>query len=245
MEKISKDESIPLYKQIKNNLKKMIKEENLQSGDKVPSENEIAELNEVSKATVRRALMALVKEGVLFREQGKGTFVAEKDYQTNGMVNILENSTGRMKIEGVSMKSKVLKFEYVIPNEEIRKNLKLPADTEIVIKVKKIVKDDGDPIVIENSWLSFELFSDLEKELLDNKTLYEIFRTEYNYELDKSQNIIKPVELNKYQKDLLEMYEKNCGLLLKRKTMSKTGQVLEFSRCIYRDYEFMFEKKLS
>ncbi len=245
MEKISKDESIPLYKQIKNNLKKMIKEENLQSGDKVPSENEIAELNKVSKATVRRALMALVKEGVLFREQGKGTFVAEKDYKSNGMVNILENSTGRMKIEGVSMKSKVLKFEYVIPDEEIRENLKLPTDTEIVIKVKKIVKDDGDPIVIENSWLSFELFSDLEKELLDSKTLYEIFRTEYNYELDKSQNIIKPVELNKYQKDLLEMYEKNCGLLLKRKTISKTGLVLEFSRCIYRDYEFMFEKKLS
>ena len=245
MEKISKDESIPLYKQIKNNLNKMIKEENLKSGDKVPSENEIAELNEVSKATVRRALMALVKEGVLYREQGKGTFVAEKDYKSNGMVNILENSTGRMKIEGVSMKSKVLKFEYVTPNDEIKKNLQLPADTEIVIKVKKLVKDDGNPIVIENSWLSFELFSDLEKDLLDNKTLYEIFRTEYNYELEKSQNIIKPVELNKYQKDLLEMYEKNCGLLLQRKTLSKTGLVLEFSRCIYRDYEFMFEKKLS
>ncbi|MCF8001772.1 MAG: GntR family transcriptional regulator [Halanaerobiales bacterium] len=245
MEKISKDETIPLYKQIKNNLNKMIKEENLQTGDKVPSENEIAELNEVSKATVRRALMALVKEGVLYREQGKGTFVAEKDYKTNGMVNILENSTGRMKIEGVSMKSKVLKFEYVTPDEEIKKNLQLPAETEIVIKVKKLVKDDGNPIVIENSWLSFELFSDLEKDLLDKKTLYEIFRTEYNYELEKSQNIIKPVELNKYQKDLLEMYEKNCGLLLQRKTLSKTGLVLEFSRCIYRDYEFMFEKKLS
>lgn len=245
MEKISKDESIPLYKQIKNNLKKMIKDENLQSGDKVPSENEIAELNEVSKATVKRALMALVKEGVLYREQGKGTFVAEKDFKKNGMVNILEHSTGRMKIEGVSMKSKVLKFEYVTPNEDIKKNLILPADTEIVIKVKKLVKDDGNPIVIENSWLSFELFSDLERDLLDKKTLYEIFRTEYNYELEKSQNIIKPVELNKYQKDLLEMYEKNCGLLLQRKTLSKTGLVLEYSKCIYRDYEFMFEKKLS
>jgi len=244
MEKILKDDSIPLYQQIKNNLKKMIKEENLQSGDKVPSENEIAELNEVSKATVRRALMALVNEGVLYREQGKGTFVAEKNFKINGMVNILENSTGRMKIEGVSMKSKVLKFEYVTPNEKTKENLKLPADTEIVIKIKKLVKNEGDPILIENSWLSFELFSDLERDLLDSKTLYQIFRTEYNYDLEKSQNIIKPVELNKYQKDLLEMYEKNCGLLLQRKTISKTGLVLEFSRCIYRDYEFMFEKIL-
>lgn len=245
MEKISKDDFIPLYKQIKNSLKRLIKDENLKPGDKVPSENQIAELNDVSKATVRRAIMALVKEGVLYREQGKGTFVAQKDFKTNNGINILENSTGRMKIEGVSMNSKVLKFGYIEPTDEIRRNLNLSKEAEIVIKIRKLVKDEGNPIVIENSWLSFELFSDLEKELLNRKNLYEIFRTKYNYILEKTYNIIKPIELNKYQKDLLEMYEKSTGLLLQRRTIATTGEVLDFSRCIYRDYEFKFKTKFS
>lgn len=244
MEKISKDDFIPLYKQIKNNLKKMIKEENLQPGDKVPSENQIADLNDVSKATVRRAIMALVKEGVLYREQGKGTFVDNGDFITSNGINILENSTGRMKIEGVSMNSKILKFSYIEPSKEIKKSLNLSKNTEIVIKIRKLVKNNGNPIVIENSWLSFELFPDLEKEMLNNTTLYEIFRNRYNYILEKSSNILKPIELNKYQKDLLEMYEKSTGLLLQRKTIATTGEVLDFSRCIYRDYEFKFETKL-
>ena len=45
-------------------------------GDMIPNELELADIFKVSQGTVRRALKELVKEGVLVRHQGKGTYVA-------------------------------------------------------------------------------------------------------------------------------------------------------------------------
>lgn len=52
-------------------------------GDKLPSESEFMERFHVSRVTVRKVLDRFVKEGTLFKKQGKGTFVASKPYQDN------------------------------------------------------------------------------------------------------------------------------------------------------------------
>lgn len=50
-------------------------------GDKLPSESELMQAHHMSRVTVRKALEQLVAEGVLFKKQGKGTFVKAKPYQ--------------------------------------------------------------------------------------------------------------------------------------------------------------------
>lgn len=52
-------------------------------GDKLPSEAELMRAHHVSRVTVRKVLEQLVSEGVLFKRQGKGTFVTSKPYQDN------------------------------------------------------------------------------------------------------------------------------------------------------------------
>ncbi len=55
----------------------MIENEELKPGDAVPTERELCEIQGVSRMTVNKAIMSLVNEGLLYREQGKGTFVAK------------------------------------------------------------------------------------------------------------------------------------------------------------------------
>ena len=67
--------------EIANQIKKSIFDQTFVSGDKLPSENDMAELFGVSSATVRQAIRILESSGLLFTKQGVdgGIFVAEAD----------------------------------------------------------------------------------------------------------------------------------------------------------------------
>jgi GntR family transcriptional regulator, histidine utilization repressor len=65
------------FQQIKSVLLDQVSAGLMQAGDKVPSENQLAEQFQVSRMTARRALTELVDEGILARSQGLGTFVAD------------------------------------------------------------------------------------------------------------------------------------------------------------------------
>ena len=74
---IKKDSHIPIYYQIETEIKKLAETKDLKPGDLIPSEREFAEKYEVSRMTVRQAINNLVNEGILIRQRGKGTFIAE------------------------------------------------------------------------------------------------------------------------------------------------------------------------
>ncbi|MEF3305004.1 GntR family transcriptional regulator [Paenibacillus sp. GYB003] len=67
---------IPLYKQIKQFILDNIRQSVWQPGDKTPSENELAAQFQVSRITIKNALQELIEEGLIYRVQGKGTFVS-------------------------------------------------------------------------------------------------------------------------------------------------------------------------
>lgn len=66
----------PLYVQIKQFLLRRIAEGEWLEHDALPSEWDLADEMSVSQGTVRKALTELVADGLLYRQQGKGTFVA-------------------------------------------------------------------------------------------------------------------------------------------------------------------------
>lgn len=75
--KVDKKAGIPLYIQIKNEIKRLVKEQDLLPGEKLPTERELATQVSVSRNTVSMAYQDLEKEGIIRVEQGRGTFVAE------------------------------------------------------------------------------------------------------------------------------------------------------------------------
>lgn len=67
--------SLPLYKQIQNDIKNMYAEGKLRDGDRIPSEKELADQYKVSQITSKNALIGLMEEGFVVRVKGKGTFI--------------------------------------------------------------------------------------------------------------------------------------------------------------------------
>ncbi|MFW5987980.1 MAG: GntR family transcriptional regulator [bacterium] len=71
-------DKLPLYKQITEYLKEQIKQREYTPGDQLPSESELNELFNVSRITSQRALKEMEQEGLIYREQGKGSFVSSE-----------------------------------------------------------------------------------------------------------------------------------------------------------------------
>lgn len=79
----------PKYQQLKDYIISAINANELKVGDKIYSENELAEKFEMSRHTVRQALGELVNEGWLYKIQGKGTFVDEKHNKTTSKSKVV------------------------------------------------------------------------------------------------------------------------------------------------------------
>jgi GntR family transcriptional regulator, arabinose operon transcriptional repressor len=88
---------IPMYQQIREYILDRIREQQWQPNDQIPSENELAEKFNVSRITIRGALSKLIEEGMIYRIQGKGSFISS---QPIGEKAIYEGSreNGKKKI---------------------------------------------------------------------------------------------------------------------------------------------------
>ncbi|MHC5225384.1 GntR family transcriptional regulator [Ignatzschineria sp. LJL83] len=71
------NQSLPMYQKIKEHILDNIANNVWKPNQKLPSENEISAILNISRMTVNRAFKELTEEGYLFREKGAGTFVAE------------------------------------------------------------------------------------------------------------------------------------------------------------------------
>ena len=94
--------NMPLYKQIKKNIIEKIISGDLRVGDLVPSESEIMNEYNVSQITAKNALNGLVDDGIIYRMQGKGSFVS-KDAPILSPKPILGDKSGteNKKLNGI------------------------------------------------------------------------------------------------------------------------------------------------
>jgi GntR family transcriptional regulator, arabinose operon transcriptional repressor len=83
--------ALPKYLSLKRELLKQIRSS--KSGSRISSEYELVARYSISRATVAKAIGELVNEGYLYREQGRGTFVAESQVPGNGAIGVLYYSS--------------------------------------------------------------------------------------------------------------------------------------------------------
>lgn len=115
---IDKNSNIPLYIQLYNNLKKMIENNELKEGEKLPSIRSLANKLNVNNITVVNAYKLLEKEEYVYSIKGSGTYVKKADYDE--IISSGENDDIKLMLEGVLPISKEsINFASVSPTPEI------------------------------------------------------------------------------------------------------------------------------
>ena len=147
MRKVDNQSPVPKYYQLGQILREMIEDEELEPGDSIPTEIELCEYHGVSRMTARKAIQDLVHEGLLYREQGKGTFVAYPKERRS--VSQLLSFTEEMKAKGEEVTNKVMLFKKDRPSKKVANILDLNPDEDFIFMIKRIRIVSNVPFAIE------------------------------------------------------------------------------------------------
>jgi len=130
METINKQSHTPYYAQLADILRGIIRDS--LSGDEtefLPSENELVSTYQVSRATVRRALSLLEREGLIHKVKGKGTYISK--HRARYPLTKLVATSQDMRRRGWKPGIQVLSFEEIDTHSPITESLGIDSDDRL------------------------------------------------------------------------------------------------------------------
>lgn len=158
----------PRYEEIAAYLRGLISE--AQPGDRLPSDTELAGHFSVSRMTARHAVSVVESEGLLSREQGRGTFVSPPPVPR--LLGSPLSFTTSMRSRGLSASSRILEQVQAKPTDEDVEALGLEGN-QLVNVVTRLRLADGVPMAIERAVLAPDVSAVLDG--IEGKSLHELF----------------------------------------------------------------------
>ncbi|MRH43293.1 UTRA domain-containing protein [Aquibacillus halophilus] len=240
-EKLDFDTFTPLYHQLREIIIKYIESGEWKPGDKIPSELFMQKQYNISRNTVQAALDDLVKDGMLERKKGLGTFVTKPK---------IEQSLTTFYSFSKVMKSKGLKSEDIVLNISKTKASKLVAKqlgvktSEEVFALQRVRKANNEPIILETSYLPKSIVPDLMNYDLNEVSLYDYLEKNFGIIVMKAKESFEPVLTSKDESKYLEVEAGSPSLMLDRVAYDQFGRTVEFCRSIVRGDRCKFYTEL-
>jgi GntR family transcriptional regulator len=235
LEKLDEASPLPLYQQLQRALRQAIESRQIGPDDALPPEREIADDLHISRITVRKAIDGLVSEGLLVRRQGAGTYVCarvEKNFSK------LTSFSEDMRARGRTPRSVWLrKSEGSVTPEEALTLRSSPGTP--VFRFQRIRFADDAPMCIEYATVLAACLPSIEAV---KTSLYEALELAGNRPVRALQRL-RAVLFTAEQAKLLQIHERDAGLLVERVGFLKDGQAVEFTQSYFRGdiYDFVAE----
>lgn len=238
-ENIHKDVPIPYHYQLRELLRDEITSGRWEIGERLPSERELCETFQLSRTTVREALDALVNEGLLRREKGRGTFVAEPKI-TEHWLDVPDSFTDAMAQHGYRVETKVLNLSIIPTPYKVRKELRLQS-SEPVIVLDRLRSILNEPILVVTSYLPERLCPNLDQEDFTRYSLYQLLREKYNLHIASAKRFIEAVAANELEASLLNIKVGAPLMLIESTAFLEDGTPIEYFKARHRGDRTRFQ----
>ncbi|RIJ50122.1 GntR family transcriptional regulator [Maribellus luteus] len=184
-------ENLPQYRKLYEVLRKRILTGVYQEGDLLPSENELSAVYEMTRPTVRHALETLVKDGLIFKKQGKGSIV-RKPPQNIGILSI----AGTASAVGVRyLKTDILQKPAVQAwPEDFPFELSELEQESGCIYMERLRYVEEEPVFYDINHLPNIYLPRIAQRSFENKSLFEILRQNYQIEIIGGEQKLKAVK---------------------------------------------------
>lgn len=232
----------PLYIKLRHLLEDAILTGKLAQGQALPPERDLAEFANVSRVTVRKAVDDLVKDGLLSRKHGSGTFVIKPVSKLLQPLSRLTSFTEDMARRGYVTRSEWLERGLFHPSPDEMMKLGLKVDM-MVARLGRLRIANDLPLAIERASLTGDILPHPEK--VETSLYAELQRL--GATPVRAVQRISARNVERHEAALLAVPVGSAGLAIERVSYLASGRVVEFTRSLYRGdaYDFVAEMTLT
>jgi GntR family transcriptional regulator len=230
----------PLYLQLLDWLRKDISMREL--GARIDSEPQLARRFGVSRFTVTRAIEILVRDGVLTRRQGLGTFVAPPSLRR--APTYLRSFTEAMAAEGRTATHRLLDFALI--KREAGINSPYAKGTPL-LRLERLRLVDGAPLAVHNSVLNanIALTAGLTKAIAADPhfSLYRLFR-DAGLVIERGIETLQARLATRREAQLLELDQFPVVMTAHRETYAENGVLLDVDDAVHDARRYAYETEI-
>ena len=221
--------------QLKHGLQAILRQ--IGDGMRLPPERELAERLGVARETLRRALRDLQADGVLQRRQGAGTFVAGQSWVKP---LLLRSFTEDMRERGLVASSMLLSIRTLRADAKVATKLKAVPGS-LVFELRRLRLANGEPMALEQAYLSVERLPGFDPACLATQSLYEMLARDHGIQVRNAAQEIQATVVTEDEARLLDVAPFSPALLVERQVFSTDSEPVEFGKSLYRADRYRFE----
>jgi GntR family transcriptional regulator len=233
----SKNNDIPKYFAISQEITIKIKKGELKPGMKIPSENEIIKKYGVSNTTARKVLQEIESAGLVTKIKGKGTIVC--DSQVVRTANRILSFTKNMLEAGRKPGTKLLDARVVSEGYSATINGRRYTMKGPVYKIHRLRFADDIPMMMEVRYISLTLCPDIEQQEFE-KSLYDIYEQHYHLHLREIHQMLSTIMMDTGIQHFFDLKESIPAFLVEGVTFCGKEMILEMEKSIYRGDKYRF-----
>jgi GntR family transcriptional regulator len=228
---IDRASPLPVYFQIAVDLRRRIAEGEWSTGQRIAPELALAREYDVSRVTVRQAIAELVKDDMLERRRGSGTYVRDRQrplvYDLNLTVGALAS---RWRDVHFDNRAEVIEAGIVEPPpEELRHRLQIPRSGRVAYMVRRVFINDH-PTVLYRSWFNGELVPALEVSPRLSGSLSIVLAEDYRLSPIRSETELEVVRPTREETKLLQVASDIPMVVVTATTYLQDGRPLEHAQ---------------
>ena len=225
MATLAKDSPVALWRQLKIVLRETALAE-LSPGDKIATEQELCDQFAVSRITVRQAVSSLVKEGILARQRGRGTYVLPPK-----MAEHLDIVTSPED----SLPGRVICYSAERVNADRRLATKMSAAVgEPLHKIRRVRYVEEEPISYITLYLPTRFLSDFTRTELESHHFGALLEYKSGLRVARGEEVIECILADHFRSELLHVPVGSPLLVVESTAYLSSGEVMEFSRAYHR-----------
>lgn len=221
---IDRTSAVPMYKQLEECISCAIGSGALKPGDKLPTEDELADAFGISRPVTRQAYSSLVSENLIVRERGRGSFVKARNYGSLAS-NILSFSQETI-LQGHVPTTRVLSFERGSLPDHVAEG-RCPAGGDWFY-LERTRYSDGVPAVYLETWIPAE-FDKLAGIDFNEHSLYASFLELYDVIPTEAHRSVWAENADSRDAELLSIEEGTALAILKSYVRDQSGRLIEVS----------------
>ncbi|CDG84447.1 GntR family transcriptional regulator [Janthinobacterium agaricidamnosum] len=222
------DDRLPLYQRLRDDMLARIAGGEWQTGLAIPTEIELTKLYGVAIGTVRKAVETLVADGMLERNQGRGTFIRRPSFDAS-LFRFFRHQV--KEGQPVAPQSRILERTLTAPPAAVADALGLGKKAH-TIRLDRLRLVDGKPVLLEEIWLPQAQFSALAKiDITDfPDLLYPFYEERCGKVIASAQETLTVACASDSEAGLLEIQAGQPVVIIERLAFGYDRQPLEWRR---------------